>query len=441
MAHPSVTKAPALAKRLINELQGLGYEYNEAVAMLDEEGTRSIREFIDAEKAEAAGYQRKPELDLATSTCYIKTDSQGNTTNVKQIFNKKETDEMLHITVDSKGKTENIKTVDTGAGIQSAKPLPKVEPTKVEPTASVQTQSQPTAQQPQAERMYDYNKLPVELQRLIDDIKLHRMPTTQALPVLHIVGWNQDTKEFIFKCTQGQAALNAYGWLHLTEPKFWQNLPMLVVAPTDLELLKIWNGCYPDNNQPAQADFKLMCPSVLKHLTTIDYSQFAIVVPAPASTKEQASKVKRAAAKPEQEPTPTPTPEKKAPAITDATLSELATATNHMKKVSLVNQILVALGEPKVSSKCKKDELAPVVSRLLAQFNVPVAEPKSTSTIATTKAKTTKEPTSPAPTKAAIEKWYVSSGKGTKKEFAALAYNWRSSIDRQQAASDLGYVV
>lgn len=418
-AHASVAKAPALVTRLIKELEDLGYEYDEAVAMLDDEGTRSIREFIEAEKAEAAGYTRKPELDTPASTCYVKTDSKGQTTNVKQIT--KETKDMaLVITTDNKGNTTEVKHVDfgSGAGVQAAKPLPKVEPTKVEPTA---------------EQVYDYNLLPAELQRLVDDVSLHRMPVSVGLPVVDIVGWNSDTMRPIYKVRSGQAALHAYGWLYLTDAKGWQNLPMIVVAPTDIQLLKVIHGFFGHDVKPAEATFKLVGCESLMHLTTLDYSQFAKVVAAPASTPKQAAKVKRAAAKPEQ--APTPEPEKKAPAITDAVLQELASAANHMKKVSLVNQILVALGEPKVSSKCKKDELTPVISRLLAQFNIPVAEPAST----TTKSKATAAASQTKVSKAELEKWYVSSGKGTKKEFAALEYNWRSSNERTRAAKDLGF--
>lgn len=412
-AHASAVKAPALTKRLIKELESLGYEYDEAVAMLDESGTRAIADFIKHELETANAFSKEP----TAKTTAIKSE---------------EKDVALVIEVDSKGKTKSIEHKDfgSGVGVETARPLPSVvkqEPTKVEPTTPAS-----------AERMYDYNKLPVALQRLVDDIGLHKLPTTEAMPVIAVVGYNQDTRRFIYKCTQGLASLHAYGWLYLTNAKEWQSIGCIVVAPTDVELLKKYNNSLLDASKvlPAQADYKLMYPGDLRECMTFDYETTAIVVAPPASTPEKSAKVKKAAAKPEQEPIPTP--DKKTPAITEATLSELATATNHMKKVSLVNQVLVALGEEKVSSKCKKDELAPVVSRLLAQFNVPVAEPAPTTKV--TKSKATKEPQAPAPTKAELEKWYVSTGKGTKKGFAALDYNWRSSIDRATAAERLGYV-
>jgi len=433
LTHATCKKAPALAARLLHDLQELGYTTEEATDMLNESGTREIAAFIKQELAFAGGYERKQELDTTTTACYVKTDSAGQVTNVKQITNAKDTTDMALVIKNAGTEQQTIETIDTGHGVQSARPLPEVAPTKVEPT-------------PSAELMYDYNKLPVSLQRLVDDIKLHKVAITTALPVLHVVGWNQDELRPIYKLTSGQDVVNAYGYLLCTEARDWQNLPALVVAPTDPELLKLWNGFCGGHYLPAQADYKLVCCGSIRLLTTLDYTQFQVVVPAPAATKEQAAKVKRAAAKPAQEPTPAP--DKKAtPAITEATLGELATATNHMKKVSLVNQILVALGEPKVSSKCKKDELTPVIERLLAQFNVPVAPAPATTTKATTKAKAPKEQAAPAPTKAALLEWYVADQMRetgcTKKvavaKFNALDYNWRSSTDRATAATRLGY--
>lgn len=395
--------------------------------MLDESGTKEIADFIKQELAEAQSYSNEP----TAKTTAIKSE---------------ENNVALVIEVDSKGKTKSIERKDfgSGTGAQAARPLPTVVkqvPTVVEP--AVQTQTKPTAS---VEHMYDYNRLPVALQRLVDDIGLHKLPTTEALPVLHIVGWNQDTNRFIFKCVQGLAALNAYGWLYLTNAKEWQSVGCLVVAPTDIKLLQLWNGCYPDKYLPAQADFKLLYPGDLRECMTFDYETAAVVVAPPASEPKVAAKVKAKASKPQ--PEPTPAPDKKSPAITDATLQELASATNHMKKVSLVNQVLVALGEPKVSSKCKKDELTPVVQRLLNQFNVPVVVAAAEPTTKATKAKAEKTSAAPAPTKAALEKFFCEQQiaetsctlKVAKSQFAALDYNWRSSTDRATCAERIGYV-
>lgn len=424
-------KAPALVKRLTSALVELGYTTEEAQDMISNEGTASIAAFIQDE-LKFAKQQQAP-------TASVTLTPTG------------EKDMALKCEVGTNGKYKSVETIDTGYGVQAAKPLPKVEkqvPTVVEPTSQIS--SKPTANQ---ELMYDYNKLPSELQRLVDDISLHKLPTTAQLPVMHIVGWNQDESRPVYKLTAGQSTANVYYWLYMNDRRAWQNMGCIIVAPTDPQLLKIVRGYLGHELLPAEATFKLMCPSSICSVATLDLKEYAVVVPPPASepkaTAKVAAKARKADAKAEAE---APTPAAKKEPVTEQLLSELASATNHMKKVSLVNKVLTALGEPKVASKITKVELQPTIERLLKTLGVApapavaVAPVKEEKAPAKAKAKAAKEPKAKAPTKAAIEAFYVEqlvretgcTEASAKKQFKGVDVKWTSSIERAEYAQNLG---
>lgn len=446
----SQEKAPNLFNKCVQDV--LDYGIVDTAEQAEEYVSLTTTKEVVSEirRLAQAGYKRKSALDTPISTCYVKTDSEGNETNVKQVINKGNKDMALKCTVGSNGNYEKIERKDygSGLGVEAARPLPTVakqEPTKVEQapapaTASVQKQTEPTAQQPQAELLHDYNKLPSGLQRLIDDISLHKLPTTEALPVLHIVGFNQDTNRFIFKCVQGQASLNAYGWLYLTNAKQWENVGCVVVAPTDVKLLKIWNGVCPNKYQPAQADYMLIHSSDLHDCITFDFSTAAVVVAAPASEPKVSAKVKAKVNKPEQQDEP-----KQAPAITEEAIAELLTTTNLMSLRSKTNKISEALGLTKLDSKTKKADVQARVQQIQALLNIP-APAADEKPAKAAKEKATKAPKVKAPTKAEVEDFYVAdlmretacTKAQAKLQFKALDVKWTSSVERTTFAQSLG---
>ncbi len=437
-------KVPALIKRVVAALMDSKYfqppfTLDQAQDMISNEGVEEVALFVNGH---IAAYNNKSVAQETTKVTVTPSEDKSMA---------------LVIEHNADGTKKSIKTIDTGYGVQSARPLPEVKkeakPTVVEPAVQISSKPTPNEQPPKQELVYDYHKLPTELQRIVDDISLHKVATTTQLPVLHIVGWNQDEMCPIYKCTAGMAALNAYLWCYTTEPHAWQNIPAIVVAPTDTSLRKIIRGYFGHDLRVAEASYKLICCGSLKQVATLDMQQFAKVVAPPSSepkaTAKGEAKARKANAKVEVEaPAPTKAKEdKKAPAITEDLLQELAVATNHMKKISLVNKILVALGEPKVEAKCTKADLQPTIERLLKTLGVvPVASVKEEKAPAKAKTKAAKEPKLKAPTKGAIEAFYVEqlvretgcTAASAKKQFKGVDVKWTSSIERAEYAQNLG---
>ncbi len=425
----SNTKVPALVKRLVVALVDLGYTLEEAQDMISNEGAKRIAEFVQGE-LEYAAQQQKPQETTKVTVTPSEDKSMA-----------------LVIEHNEDGTKKSVRTMDTGYGVQSARPLPAVnkeaKPTVVEPAVQISIKPTPNEQAPKQELVYKFSTLPADMQQLVEQITIYGMPLT--LPVCDVVGFSGEGGDYrpILKVRSGQEQINAYNWLILTDAKAWQNLPMLVVFPTDPDNLRRAREYYsrPDY-RASQATFSLTCVSVVRLLNTYDFSQHSAVVATPASetkaTAKVAAKARKADAKAEAE-----APAKKEP-VTEQLLSELACATNHMKKVSLVNKVLTALGEPKVASKITKVELQPTIERLLKTLGVaPVKEEKAP---AKAKAKAAKEPKLKAPTKAAIEAFYVEqlvretgcTEASAKKQFKGVDVKWTSSIERAEYAQNLG---
>jgi hypothetical protein len=412
-------KAPALVKRLTVALMELGHPLVEAQAMVANDGTRAVAAYV----------QERIGTEAASAATAKVSQTKG------------EDNMALKCEIGNDGKYKSIELIETGNGIQSAKPLPqaKAAPTKVEPA-----KVEPLVQQPQAEVMYKFSSLPASMQALIEQITIYGMPL--ALPVCDVVGFTGEGGNYrpVLKVRSGQEAIDAYNWLLLTDARNWQNLPMLVVFPTDEDNLRRARSYYsrPDH-RPSQAVYALTCCGVVRTLNSYDFSKHTVVVPPPEADKQVADKVKAKARRADAEAAKVePAKVEQEPAkVTEAILQELATATNHMKKVSLVNKVLVALGEPKVASKITKVELQPTVERLLKTMGIVVeaVEPKAK---AKAKAKATVEPKPKAHTKREIEKFYIQltgcSTADAKKMFKGVDVKWTSSIERAAYAASIG---
>jgi hypothetical protein len=409
LTHPTCKKAPALAKTLVKKLVDLGYDEEEAVEMLNAQGTKEINAFVLQEQTYYDSNQPSTEGNKSI-TEGNKSITEGNKS-------------MIKITVDSKGKTTSIENVDL-----EAQPAPaKAEPTKVEPA------------KPAKDIMYSAAHLSEEVLLFIEQLTVYLC--FLQLPVLDVAGFENNGKP-VFKVRSGQAQVDAWHYIFLTNQSnsHWHNMPALVVAPTGGDMLRLWKTHLGKALEPHQATYQLLpVGEVTASLSKLEIKEIVVTEADANRTPEAPAKAKaEAPAKAEAKAEATP-------ASADA-VKELATylATgklNLMKLRALVNKCLPT--SDKLGAKTTKVEVTNVANNLLAKAGVAVETPVPAEPKAKTKA--AKEPTAKAPTKADLLAWYIRTDESdsTKAnltlQFNAMDYNWKSSKDRAQAAADLGY--
>jgi hypothetical protein len=105
-------KVPALVKRLIVALMEVGHPLEEAQAMVANDGTRAVADYIQSR---------------------IDTEAASASTTKTTLTPTEEENMALKCEIGNDGKYKTIELIETGHGVQTARPLPqpKAEPTKV----------------------------------------------------------------------------------------------------------------------------------------------------------------------------------------------------------------------------------------------------------------------------------------------------------------------